>query len=311
MKTNTQHNIEEVLSEISALTKVNNHLNQITQEYNLGNEELSKLDKQVEAEFKDVQKLEKAGLKSLFSKVLVNKEEQLDRERQEYLQATLKYNELKKTQELLEFEKDLLEKKTASLDSYIARLNKLKEIREREIMSSGSLAANELLLIAKKRDKNFVLIKEIKEAYNAGSQALDMLAKINHHLKSARQWGNYSGRSGRLGNYNKRRAIDSANSVLHQAKRKLNAFHTELRDVGVNADFHIKMENFNTFIDFFFDNLISDWIVQQKIKNTLSNVQSNMDKVTRICQSLNSELTNVQATLKDLEQKRSIILETK
>ena len=311
MKSNTQHKIEQVLSEISALTKVNNHLHQITQEYKLGNEELSKLDKRVESEFKDVQALEKAGLKSLFSKVLGNKEEQLDRERQEYLQATLKYNELKKTLELLEFEKELLEKKTAALDSYVANLNGLKKVREKEIISSGSIVAGELMHLAKESDKNFIHIKEIKEALHAGNEALNVLAKINQHLKSARQWGNYAGRQGGYGNYNKRRAIDSANSVLHLAKRKLNAFHIELRDIGVNADFHIKMENFNTFIDFFFDNLISDWIVQQKIKNTLSNVQSVMDKVTRLCQSLNSELRKIESNLTAIEQKRSTILETK
>ena len=48
-------------------------------------------------EFEDIENLEKLGMKALFYKVLGSQEEQLEKERQEYLQASLKYDQVRKT----------------------------------------------------------------------------------------------------------------------------------------------------------------------------------------------------------------------
>ena len=57
--------------------------------------------------------------------------------------------------------------------------------------------------------------------------------------------------------------------------------------------------------DIFFDNLISDWIMQQKIKNALANVYSVRDKIDRILHSLKIDLQEItpamQAVQKDIE----------
>jgi len=177
-----QTEIHAVLAEINSLEKVQRHLDEINTQIEESAVQLLKLDKKVDEELKDIESLEKIGLKSLFTKVLGSKEEQLEIERQEYLQATLKYNELKKTNDLLLYEKDLLSKKTRSVKRLKSNLEKLKVKREKEIKRTKSPLANDLYLIADNLDRNYILNKELTEAIQAGKNAKALVAKVYREL---------------------------------------------------------------------------------------------------------------------------------
>ena len=59
------------------------------------------------------------------------------------------------------------------------------------------------------------------------------------------------------------------------------------------------------------DNLISDWIIQQKIKNALHNVDGVYDKVQRLLQSIQLKLKNLEGEQHKLNTaKDQIILQT-
>lgn len=306
----TRNAIVKIIEEIVELRKVHEHLSQINLDFKQTNVSLGKLEKALEKESYDVKSLEETSLRSVFSKVLGNKEEQLEKERQEYLEALLKYNEKKKELELIEYEKELLERKTSNLDQLANKLESLKIKREKEILNSPSNAAQELRLIAKKSDEAVYLKREVKEAFEVGQGLLGVLDKILSNLSRAKNWGQYdmAGR-GRGADYAKRQAIDRANAHVHQAHRYIQKYQKELADVGVRVQIELQMENFNGFVDFFFDNLITDWIVQKKIKNTLSHVQNTKQHVLQINQSLQDEFENLNHSLSKLSEQRSHLLE--
>jgi len=273
-----QTEIHSILAEINSLEKVQRHLEDIHGQIIASNSELSKLDKKIDEELKDIESLEKIGLKSLFTKVLGSKEEQLEIERQEYLQATLKYNELKKTTDLLIYEKELLEKKARSAD---------------------------------KLERNFILNKELVEAIDAGEKAKASVLRVLNELKNAKQWGQWDMASrGRGANYHKRHAIDRANQHVYKTQQLLRVYEKELRDLGMEVSLRFKLQNFHSFLDFFFDNLISDWIVQQKINHTVNNVLKTRDEIASINASLTREKEKTDQSTIALHDKRDSILES-
>lgn len=103
--------IKKLLEEHQSLKKSEARLAEIVPEIEKVNREVQTLEQQMRKEFEDIENLEKLGMKALFYKVLGSQEEQLEKERQEYLQASLKYDQVRKNLELLEFEYNILKKK--------------------------------------------------------------------------------------------------------------------------------------------------------------------------------------------------------
>jgi len=306
-----QKRIQELLGELKSLHIVEAHVDEISQQLNDAYKELKKLDTTLDQELKDISALEKVSVKSLFYKTLGSKEQQLEKERQEYLEANLKYKEYKNSVELMEYEKGLLQKKLNGLPTLEKELIKLKEKRKAEILSSSDInLKNEFSDVLRKIDLNTILKKELLEAIEEGEKSVKMLNVVISFLQKARQWGSWGHQgSRRRGSYMKHQSIDKALKNLHVAQHHLNLFSRELRDLGENnVKFNINMAHFNKFTDFFFDNLISDWIIQQRIKSTLANIESTKSHVSRIVLNLGEELKQNKANNIELNKLKDEIL---
>lgn len=306
-----QLEIRSVLDQYKSLENVNSHVSEIDSKLKNAYVKLKELDKVLDKELKDIESLEGIGLRSLFHKTLGDKEKQLDKERQEYLEASLKYNEYKKSVELMEYERDLLSKKLNRLPKIKDELEVLKQRRAKEIINSPDITLrNELSDIFKKNDVSLMLNKELTEALEEGEKGLKLVGIVISHLRKAGEWGRWDMYGdNRRAEYMKRQSINNASRSLTQAQHQLNIFTRELRDLGENnIAFQLNMVHFNKFTDFFFDNLISDWIVQQRIKGTLNNIESTYDHIKRILMSLLQEKQNNDKKLLDLEEEKNKIL---
>jgi hypothetical protein len=306
-----QDKLKLTLEEIQRLKRVEKHFTKISEDLEASYDELDRLADKLEKEHNDLKQLENLSMKSLFLKVLGSKEEQIEKERQDYLQASLKYNEFKKTVEILEYEKNLLEKKLGDIGLLENKLKTLTEQRESELMKSGTIIGKKLLVLHNDIDQLELRFKEFSEAVSAGKKAIQMVEKMTYNLEKARDWGNWDMMGkGRMASYNKHSAIDRAREASYNAKYLLDRFQQELYDLGSSSyNFNLSINNLQNFTDVFFDNLISDWIMQQKIKNALSNVYSVRDKIIRILQSLKMEEKEIKETIsrKNKEKKRLIL----
>ena len=306
----TKKKIQLTLEEIVELRKVDQHLLNISRDLEHAEQGLNELESLVDKESEDVKDLENTTIKSLFTKVLGSQEEQLDDARREYLDVLLKYNEKKKRVELLEYEKELLSKKTASIDKLELKLKQLKALREREILSSHSNIAQELIHIANQQDKLTIYKKELLEAYKVGDKLVELIDQIVRKLIQAKDWGSWDlvGKN-RYADYSKHQAIDRANGFVHEANHLIGVYQKELHDLGIQTDIRLQTENFNSFLDFFFDNLISDWIVQKKIKNSLAQVVSTREYVKELNLDIHQNMDGCKQKAIELERNRDQILE--
>jgi hypothetical protein len=310
----TSTKIKETIKKIAELQSVKRHYENTLDELDSVLAKKDSIENQMIKELEDINNLEKLGVKSIFHKVLGNKEEQLEKERQEYLQVTLQHKEVLNAIEVVEFEKNVLEKKVYSIDDLANELEGLKQMRSKEILSTPSELRNRLVFIHKKKDDLQKYETELQEAFSIGDQTSASLEKVHSQLKSAKDWGNRDmmsgGRNGRYVKSMKHGAIDRAMNEISRTKLLLNNFNRELADIGYsNQRLGLQVENIARFPGIIFDNLISDWIVQNKIKGVLSTVSNLMDDVHLIMKSIQKEIQQSSADYDKFESEENRLLE--
>ncbi len=129
--------------------------------------------------------------------------------------------------------------------------------------------------------------KEIQEARVVAHQVLDLLHDVERQLKSARNWGIYDMfRGGMFASLIKHSKIDKAEALFHRVRIKLEELQKELSDVAVSFGPGVQISGFERFMDIAFDNIISDWMVQSKISNSLGEVARIRADVYRVLETL-------------------------
>ncbi len=311
--TNTQTQLRKLLEEHQSLKRVDKHLLDINKRLTEEKTKLETLLHFLAKKNENIKELEGMSMKGMFHKILGSKEEQIEKERQEYLEASLKFDEAKKSVELIEYEKNLLEEKLAKAPGVEEQLEVLIKKRETELMNNPMSAA-QIRGTNQEIDSRIRLGVEIKEALDAGKQCLPLLHQMVGHLQEAKNWGNwdmYSGGRGRgIAEMRKHSSIDRAKNLSYRCQQKLIRFEQELRDIYQQQNFNLSlnMNSFSKFTDIFFDNLISDWIIQKQIKNAINNVAATQDKVNRICESLAADLPHLEKEIEQLELTRKQII---
>ena len=307
-----QKELKETFEDYQNSKRIDRHLDQLNAQLQKDYATLSRLEKKLEKEFKDIEKLEKLSVKGLFHQVLGSKEKQIEKERQEYLQASLKYDEAKKSVELLEYERDILENKVKDLAKLEKKLNQLVKLREKTLIAENSQQSQQILDLVLQIDNQAELLRNINSILINGKEIKGLMDKMVRHLRNAKNWGQWDMASRRgvgpsLGKYS---AIDRARDLSYKTKHLLVRFESDLQEIYGPGHFHfnLQMDSFSRFTDIFFDNLISDWIIQQKIQNALSNVLSVRDRVIRIVQSLDGEKVKLAQNIQEMEDRRKILV---
>ena len=116
--------------------------------------------------------------------------------------------------------------------------------------------------------------QEIREAMGAGACALASLRAAQKKLESARQWGIvdlFGG--GLISDLFKHSRMNEAAGCMEAAKRDLQRFRKELGDVEIPMNLRIEVSSFLSFADVFFDNPISDYMVQTRIAEAREQVR--------------------------------------
>lgn len=307
--------IKKTVLELERLKKVKERLEELNTEIIQLEGKVIYLVKQVDKESEDIETLKKTGVKSLFYKVLGSKEEQLEKERQEYLEANLQYDEARKSLDLLTYERGILEEKVASLPGTEKKYASLLDLREKEILKNDPALANKIHGLDAQITERQKMVFEIEEALAVGRDGIQILDQIILKLQQAVQWGQWdmAGRRGTMSSQFKHRHIDQAKDLAYKAKISLTQFEKELRDVYGPQDYGltVRIPSFSSFTDIFFDNLITDWIVQQKIHNTLNGVKSVHDRTQRLLVTLKGNLPSIQYELDQLEKAREGLIKGK
>jgi hypothetical protein len=274
------------------------------------NSKLVKFESVLKKEGADVQKLEGFSLSGLFQSILGDKQAQLEKERQEYLAAKLKYDECKYSISALESDIDSIKVRIASLGDLDGRYMSVIEKKEQLISKSDSKNAEKLIELSEDLADTQSDIKELNEAIGAGKAVLNVLDKVVNSLKSAKNWGTFDMLGGGLiATAVKHSRIDRARESIHQVQQQLRIFERELADVGSKAEIRIDISSFATFADYIFDGLIVDWIVQSKIGKSLESAVHVAERIRRVLRQLQDNLKKSQDKCQDIKWQKQKILE--
>jgi hypothetical protein len=266
------------------------------------------LQREMEKEQLDVDKLENNGLVGLFYMVLGKHGEKLEKEKSEALAAKLKYDQSVKELDEVTAEIDKLRTEKMKYKDSHNIYNTLYSQKKEMVKKSGTKASEDILDLEAQLRSEENMLKEVREAIDAGKSALAYLDRAGEHLGSARSYGVWDMLGGGLlADIAKHSHIDDAKSAVEAAQSKLRKFKTELADIDISQDIRIETDGFAKFADFFFDGLIADWSMQNRIaqsqwsvSNAAGTVNSVLRKLETMERETNSKISNIKAEIKRL-----------
>jgi hypothetical protein len=258
----------------------------------------------------DVDKLQGLGLTALFYTILGSKEEQLEIERQELLTATLKFEEAKSAIEALQLESAQLVAELGEYDDLESEFHEILEAKIKFIKENNYPQGKELLELTELESSITSYQKEIKEAIQAGQETISALESAAQDLQSAENWGTWDMLGGGLiSTAVKHSRIDSAQNSINLAQQKLRTFQRELADIEGQKDGVFDIDGLTKFADYFFDNLITDWIVQRKITDSLDQTNNQLKEITSIIEALEADSAKSVEKLAEVKAKRVKLVE--
>ncbi|MDQ3015802.1 MAG: hypothetical protein M3R25_03645 [Bacteroidota bacterium] len=304
--------LSEKITELEQIKKIRAHTSALQQRLSDEQQSLSTMEKVLDKEQRDVEALEREGISTMFRKWMGDREEKLDKEREEYLKASLRFNELYKSVELIKFELDLLTKKEQNQDQVQGEIEILFQQREAELINTDPTVAQSLQAIHQQSDKFLKFSVEVDEALKAGTAANEFIIRAANFLIDAKMYGERNllrGSHGYGGNQ-KYQSIDRARGMVQEARHALVQFERELRDVDPKFDLNVnfEIESFGQFTNVFFENLITDYFILQKIEKSLLTINQTRQEIEHILRQLHTERTNVTEKIKSLEEERKKII---
>ncbi|MBN2981743.1 MULTISPECIES: hypothetical protein [Cohnella] len=283
---------------------------ELRQELKLAIRDRDRLADALREEQRDVERLNSLSLGALFYSFIGKKQEKLSREEEEALQARLRYEEAADHVADLEAELAELKRNLAEVRSVDAEIASVMQEKTGLIRERLPVLASELQEITDAESEAGADIKELKEAASAGQSVLEALDSAQAKLESAQNWGTYDMLGGGLiATSVKHSRIDEARSAIHAAQNRLRRFQTELADVQKDVNVPIEIGGMLTFADYFFDGVISDWIVQGRIKESQERVREKRAQIGGIVSELEAERRKAEAKLAELARKRTQLVE--
>ncbi|WMT38959.1 hypothetical protein RE628_15645 [Paenibacillus sp. D2_2] len=235
------------------------------------------------SEEKDVERLSGVSISGFIYSLLGKKLEKLDQEQREALEAKIKYEHAERAVQDVQQQIDQVQQRLREARDSKADYEQMFHEKERSILHSNI----ELRELADRLAELTVQNKELEEALNAGISVQEDLSLAEESLNSARNWGTYDMLGGgMISTHIKHNRIDEAMEHVYRAENNLQRFKKELQDVGDTFSIDMKIDGFLTFTDYFFDNMITDWFVQGRIKEMSNDVVTKASEVDRLMDQL-------------------------
>ena len=305
-------NYREQLKDLQQKYYQKSHLENLVADLEQQYEDLKKkvflYEAQMNQEQADVDKLEGRSLSAFFAGLRGNKEERLDKERQEARAARVKYDMAVLERNAVEDDLRRRKEELADLETIPAQREALLTQWAQAVKAMGGPTGKAVLDLEERVAWCEGQRREIREALAAGQEALTAADNILESLSTAEDWGTmdmFGG--GFLSTMFKHEAIDEAQGKVEGLQFALRKFKTELVDVSIQAELNFTLDNFTQFADFFFDNIFTDWAVQDEInraqvrvRQVKSEIQAVQEKLSQQDSQRQEEIVQVQQELENL-----------
>ncbi|MCA0969645.1 hypothetical protein LCM20_03435 [Halobacillus litoralis] len=272
----------------------------------------SHLNRKLSEEKEDVEALEKMSLANLFYTISGRKDEKVEQEKQEVIEAQLKWKEAKQSVQELSEDIQHIKERIHTLGNPGEEYEALWAERKQYLIQKGEEKGKEILKLADQQSYLEAELEEVEEAIAAGDSALYALREAEEALGSASNWGTLDMLGGGIiSTAVKHSRIDDANDAVHRSQRHLRKFAAELEDIGQHVSSSVQVSGALTVADYFFDGLIVDWFVQNKIHDSQSEVESSRRKTQDALHKLNDLASQFKDERERVRGRINAIVETK
>lgn len=272
---------------------------------------VAELVERVADELRDVEKLED-GWHGLLRGALGDREERLDDERREHAEAALRLDAARSEAAQLRARADELRGRLVELGDTeaalaIARDHKAALLRELDDPRGEDLdrIASEVAEVGADED-------EVAEARRAGEHALGWLREADTMLAKAADWGTWDMfGGGMLSSMAKHGRMQDGREALQQAAGALQVLDAELADVAADVRDAPQLDTHGLtgMMDVFFDNIITDFAVQGRIRDARGNVHELFEQVAEIVRQLDHVAHQLAERRQELVRARTALLE--
>ncbi len=248
----------------------------------------------LEKEEQDVEKLSKVSFSNFLHTILNDKDEKLDKEKQEAFTAKLKcdsvLSQLKECKSTLNKLTEKYNRLSHAKEEYAILLKKKRDFILSNMPDKWS-AIDRLM----EEDKMISSqLKEVNEAINAGNNTMTCINHALDALQSAENWGTLDMLGGGvLSTMAKRDKMSQAQSYMSDMQKWIGIFARELKDIDTTINADLQLDSFLGFADYFFDGFFVDWAVQSKINSAQDKVRNTYNEVEHILRNLSNEANNL------------------
>jgi hypothetical protein len=166
--------------------------------------------------------------------------------------------------------------------------------------------------MAEQRGRLVAETREIDEAIRAAHAAVQALWVATERLGSGGSWSTYDTwlGGGMIGSMVKHDRLDQAQQAASYAESRLAVLRSDLADVGVGAEVapDLSLDRTMRFVDIWFDNIVTDLAVGQRISKAKETVSSAGLAVNAVAQRLHDRRADVVTRLDELEARREALL---
>lgn len=228
-----------------------------------------------EEELNDIKQLERLGLKTLFKKVLGNLEEQMEKERQEYLLAVMQHKSILEEIEIITFECDLLKQKFKNPMLIRENLHQLIKKKEFTLKSFDTKFSEALFKMQSEIGRYKLVSQKINGLDKKAEASREVLEKILSELNEVKDWPPSGTRN--YASFAKKKYIDRARSVAIQAKVRLEEFTELSLKIFKEEMIQYDLSSFEFFLDRFYSNLITDYVVKSQLEKTSNDIRRTLE----------------------------------
>ncbi|MCH4888040.1 hypothetical protein EZV73_10670 [Acidaminobacter sp. JC074] len=255
-------------------------------------------------ENKDVEKIAGVSFQSFVATLFNNRQEKLEKEELEAIEAKRVYDTIVFEVESLQDEISELKKQVSQKHQVQADYLQALEEKKSEIALKNPSLWTRLESLENKKRSLESDIKELSEAIGASNAVKRKTGSALNELKDAKNLGVWDMMGGGLlVTMAKRDHMSTAQNIINELNYSLKTLSKELSDVNMTMTSNIDIANYMGFADYFFDGFFMDMMVQDKINGAL-------DKLSRLDRNIDETSRKLKSQLKfSEEEKKSLINE--
>lgn len=300
--------------ELEALQQKMEHLSDLQQQLQTVNQRigtmesmLPQLERSVQDEQADVDRMESGGITSFVYGILGRQEEKLEKERREAKLAQDQYQGALRTLQELHRQKETLSDSIAQLGNVQLEYQRRYDLEREKILNGTGASGARLRQLEEDGRQLRRLEQALIEARDAGDAVMEQINRIRKSLDSASTWGTVD--LFFFADMAKYSHMDDAQAEMQELNRLLRRFSKELKDVDTQVNLSADIGSGMRFADFFFDGFFTDAMALNRIDRVKSQVDEIASQVQRHLDTVARRLSSVTDTLEQKSQEaQSLIL---